>query len=90
MTKKFCDRCEEPALSTPDATYQEPYGEPYRSLPIPGTVLASLTPQQCLIEVKLFFGFRHHAQGFGGPPDLCGSCRVLLAEQLLSQLRAAS
>ena len=85
MTKKFCDRCEEPALPTPDTTYQEPYG-----LLIPGYALAAVTPQQCMIEVQLLFGFRHHAQGFGGPPDLCSSCRIVLVEHLLSQLRAAS
>ena len=91
MTKKFCDRCEEPALPTPDTTYQEPYGMAYfgaspRSLPIAGAEPAP-TPQQCLIEAQLLFSFRHHSQGFGGPPDLCSSCRLVLVQKLLDQLR---
>lgn len=62
MTKQFCDICGEPGVRAEEVQGYNSYraGDAYG----PGK-----------IRVSVNFGFSQRSDGFGGPPDLCESCR---------------
>jgi hypothetical protein len=41
------------------------------------------------IVVRAIWTLEGHPTGFGGPPDLCGDCRVAMLKSLVAQYEAA-
>lgn len=79
MTKRFCDLCQSPALDETRVESHHKFEEWQRSIP-QGT-------EVCYIETAILFSFNQHKTGFGGPPDLCKSCRIQLIEEALRKVK---
>lgn len=78
-TKRFCDICNEPAVDQNRERIEasQRIGEPRED--------EEYNRIQTSVTVTAIFGFRLHPSGFGGPPDLCKDCRIVLLKQLLHQ-----
>lgn len=74
MTKRFCDRCGEPAIDVPKTQMQS---GPFYS-----------TDEVRWYEVKLDFFFNFKCEPANTRPDLCGKCMVALLALIIQKLES--
>jgi hypothetical protein len=82
MLKKFCDLCERPALRELSVEVAKAFG--------PERVDEEFNPIQARVNVRAVFTFTNHPSGFGGPPDLCAHCAMILLAELQEQMRVTT